>query len=99
MPTVPAAYAKHGESRSVPMNDVLTATLKAIRMNAVAEGWGFCSRTGTLCKSSRSAFEHAAQQAVLGPFHLLRFAAYLCESPGDVWQSAPLAQLDRASDF
>src|SRR5215831_12955318 len=31
--TVRAAYAKNGEARSVPMNDVLTATLKAIRMN------------------------------------------------------------------
>jgi len=60
MPTVPAAYAKNGESRSVPMNDVLTTTLKAIRMKAVAEGGVFCSRTSTLYKSFRSAFENAA---------------------------------------
>jgi integrase len=33
MITVRAAYAKSGESRSVPMNKVLTATLKAIRMS------------------------------------------------------------------
>ena len=30
--TVRAAYAKNGESRSVPMNEVLTATLQAVRM-------------------------------------------------------------------
>ena len=32
--TVRAVYAKNGESRSVPMNKVLTATLKAIRINS-----------------------------------------------------------------
>jgi len=38
--TVRAAYAKNGEARSVPMNDVLTATLKVIRMNAtVSKTW------------------------------------------------------------
>ena len=31
--TVQAAYAKNGESRSVPMNEVLTATLQTVRMN------------------------------------------------------------------
>jgi integrase len=36
--TVRAAYAKNGESRSVPMNDVLTATLTAVKMEASTEG-------------------------------------------------------------
>ena len=92
MPTVRAAYAKNGESRSVPMNDALTVILKAIRMNAVAEGWVFCSRTGTLSRSFRSAFENAAQQAGFGSFHLPRFAAYLCESPGESSVDLPTVQ-------
>src|SRR5262245_60758839 len=61
--TVRAAYAKNGEARSVPMNDVLTATLKAIRINATVDGVVFCNRNGTPYKSFRSAFERAVQKA------------------------------------
>jgi integrase len=42
--TVQAAYSKNGESRGVPMNAVLTATLRAIRINASDESPVFCSR-------------------------------------------------------
>jgi len=31
--TVRAAYAKNGESRSVPMNKILTTTLQAVRIS------------------------------------------------------------------
>ena len=34
---VRAAYVKNGESRSIPMNDVLTAALKAVKMDVSAE--------------------------------------------------------------
>jgi integrase len=45
--TVQAGYAKNGEARSVPMNQVLTATLKAVKLQGV-EGEGvFFSRQGT----------------------------------------------------
>jgi hypothetical protein len=39
--TVKTAYAKNGESRSVPMNEVLTTTLQAVRMDMSADGWRF----------------------------------------------------------
>ena len=57
--TVQAAYAKNGEARSVPMNDVLTVILKAIRINIAVDSWVFCNRHGILYKSFRSAFEKA----------------------------------------
>jgi hypothetical protein len=41
--TVPTTYAKNGESRCVPMNDVLTTTLKAVRMNTLADSGACCS--------------------------------------------------------
>jgi integrase len=86
--TVRAAYAKNGEARSVPMNDVLTATLKAIRMNATVDGVVFCSRNGTPYKSFRSAFERAVQKAGLidFTFHDLRhtFASRLVMSGVDL---------------
>jgi integrase len=33
--TVRVAHANHGESRSVPMNNILTETLRAIRINGL----------------------------------------------------------------
>ena len=65
--TVRAAYAKNGESRSVPMNDVLTATLKAVRMNALYD-LVFCSHKGTPYRSFRSAFEQAVRKAGIEDF-------------------------------
>lgn len=66
--TVRAAYAKNGESRSVPTNDVLTMTLKAVRMNERIEGFVFCSQKGTPYRSFRSAFEQAVCKAGLEDF-------------------------------
>src|SRR5215510_11805715 len=47
---------------------VLTATLKAIRMNAAVNGSVFCNRIGTPYKSFRSAFETAVQKAGVADF-------------------------------
>ena len=66
--TVRAAYAKNGEARSVPMNGVLTSTLKVIRMNAAVDGSVFCNRNGKPYKSFRSAFAKAVQRAELVDF-------------------------------
>ena len=86
--TVRAAYAKNGEARSIPMNDVLTIALKAIRMNATLDGVVFCSRNGTPYKSFRSAFEKAVQKGGLidFTFHDLRhtFASRLVMSGVDL---------------
>src|SRR5262245_25199538 len=56
------------------MNDVLTTTLKAVRMNTLADGLVFCSRKGTPYRSFRSAFELAVRKAGLEnfTFHDLR---------------------------
>lgn len=74
MITVKAAYAKNGESRSVPMNDVLTATLQKTRMNRIVTGLVFCNRNGMPYRSFRTAFEHAVRQADIMnlTFHDLR---------------------------
>lgn len=71
---VRAAYAKNGESRSVPMNEVLTATLKEVKINSPASVYVFCSRKNTPYRSFRSAFERAVRQAELTDltFHDLR---------------------------
>ena len=86
--TVRAGYAKNGEARSIPMNDVLTATLKAIRIDAAVNGLVFCSRNGTPYKSFRSAFEKAVEKARLVDFtfHDLRhtFASRLVMSGVDL---------------
>ena len=55
--TVRAAYAKNGESRSVPMNKVLTETLRAVRMTELATAHVFCILHGGPYRSFRSAFE------------------------------------------
>jgi integrase len=44
--TVQAAYAKNGESRSVPMKEVLTATLQTVRMSVSVDGSVFRTRKG-----------------------------------------------------
>jgi len=66
--TVRAAYAKNGESRSVPMNAVLTATLKTVRMTASDDGSVFCTPQGTPYRNFRTAFERAVQQAGMTDF-------------------------------
>ena len=66
--TVRAAYVKNGESRSVPMNEVLTATLHAVRMSMSADGPMLRTRTGTPYRSFRTAFTHAVRQAGMMDF-------------------------------
>ncbi len=56
------------------MNDVLTTTLKVVRMNTLADSLVFCSYKGTPYRSFRSAFELAGRKAGLEnfTFHDLR---------------------------
>ena len=79
--TVRAAYAKNGESRSVPMNEVLTATLGKVRIRAAAMGSVFLDWQGIPYKSIRTAFERAVLKAAIPncTFHSLRhtFASHL----------------------
>jgi len=86
--TVQAAYAKNGESRSVPMNEVLTATLQTVRMSTATDGPVFRTRTGEPYRSFRTAFTHAVRQAsrVDFTFHDLRhtFASRLVMSGVDL---------------
>ena len=66
--TVRAAYAKNGESRSVPMNEVLTATLQTVRMSTSADGPVFRTRTDEPYRSFCTAFIHAVHQASRADF-------------------------------
>jgi integrase len=68
--TVHATYAKNGESRRVPMNDVLTTTLKVVRMNTLADSPAFCSYKDIPYRSFCSAFELAGRKAGLENFTL-----------------------------
>jgi len=68
MITVRAGYVKNGESRSVPMNKVLTEALKAIRISGPSEGVVFCSRHETPYCSFRTAFEWAVRKAGITDF-------------------------------
>ena len=81
--TVRAAYVKNGESRSVPMNEVLTATLQTVRMSTSTDGPVFRTRTGEPYRSFRTAFTHAVRQAgmVDFTFHDLRHT-FASESVG-----------------
>jgi integrase len=86
--TVRAAYAKNGESRSIPMNDVLTTTLEEVRIQSTATGSVFCSRKGTPYRSFRTAFECAVRKGGIPDFtfHDLRhtFASRLVMSGVDL---------------
>lgn len=66
--TVRAGYAKNGEARSVPMNQVLTATLKTVKLQRVEGEEVFCNRQGTPYRSFRTAFERAVRQADIADF-------------------------------
>ena len=66
--TVRAAYAKHAESHSIPMNDVLTTTLKVVKMKAATEGPVFHTLHGGPYRNFRTAFEQAVQHAGLEDF-------------------------------
>jgi integrase len=87
--TVRAAYAKNGESRSVPMNAVLLSTLKAVRMTVHAIDMPvFCVPQGTPYKNFRTAFERAVMKASIADFtfHDLRhtFASRLVMNGADL---------------
>jgi integrase len=73
--TVWAASAKNGESRSVPMNDVVTGVLGALRLHSLPDSPVFCSSRGTPYRSFRGAFEHAVRKAGIADFtfHDLRY--------------------------
>jgi integrase len=66
--TVQAGYAKNGESRSVPMNQVLTAIMKAVKLQGAEGERVFCSRQGTPYRSFRTAFERAVRKAGIQDF-------------------------------
>jgi integrase len=68
MITVRAAYVKNGERRSVPMNNVLTETLKAIRIDGLSDGVIFRSQKGTPYRSFRTSFERAVKKAGITDF-------------------------------
>jgi integrase len=68
MITVRAGYAKNGESRSVPMNKILTETLKAIRIDGLFGGVIFRSQKGTPYRSFRTSFERAVKKAGITDF-------------------------------
>ncbi len=67
--TVHSAYAKNGERRSIPMNDVLHATLKEVRIKHSVRGPVFLNRAGTSYRSYRTAFENAVVKASITDFH------------------------------
>jgi len=83
-----AAYIKNSESRSVPMNEVLTATLQTVRMSTAADGPVFRTRTDEPYRSFCTAFIHAVHQASRADFtfHDLRhtFASWLVMSGVDL---------------
>jgi integrase len=66
--TVRIAYTKHSESRSVQMNNVLTETLRAVRMTALTMAHVFCTLHEGPYRSFRSAFERAVRKAGLVDF-------------------------------
>jgi integrase len=73
--TVRAGYVKNGESRTMPMNEVLTTTLKAVKLNSADGERVFCGRQGTPYRSFRTAFERAVRLAGVADFtfHDLRY--------------------------
>jgi integrase len=73
--TVKAAYVKNGESRSVPMNEVLIATLRACSMEvSTPHAPVFCYRPGVPFRGLHTAFTRAVRQAGIADvtFHDLR---------------------------
>jgi site-specific recombinase XerD len=86
--TVRAAYAKNGESRSVPMNKVLTETLQVIRINIPGTTQAFCNRKGMPYRSFRTVFERPVRRADIQDltFHDLRhtFASRLVMAKVDL---------------
>jgi integrase len=88
MITVRASYAKNGEARRVPMNQLLTDILKSVKLANNQYERVFCTRDGTPYRSFRSAFERAVQKAGTADFtfHDLRhtFASRLVTAGVDL---------------
>jgi integrase len=72
--SVRGGYAKNVESRTVPMNEVLTTTLKIVKLQSAEAEKVSYSRQGTPYHSFRTTFERAMWLARLadGAFHELR---------------------------
>jgi len=62
--TVLAAYAKNGETRTIPLNSVLTEALERLAVNAKRE-YVFVKRDGSPYRSIKSAFTTACKNANL----------------------------------
>ncbi len=60
--TVPAAYAKNGTSRTVPLNSVLRAALIEMKTEATSD-YVFVGRGGKALRSITNAFETACSEA------------------------------------
>lgn len=63
--TVRAEYAKNGESRSVPMNELLKRTLEEVR---ISEDAVLCNRNGKAYRSVRTALDTALRKAEVTDF-------------------------------
>jgi integrase len=63
--TVKAGYAKNGESRSIPMNEMLKRTLEAVK---ILDGAVFRNRTGKPYRSVRTAFDTAVKRSEINDF-------------------------------
>jgi integrase len=64
---VEAGYAKNGEARSLPMNEVLTQTLQAGKLNQ-STAPAFCNRKGQPYRDPDSAFATAIRRAGITDF-------------------------------
>jgi integrase len=62
--TVEAAYAKNGETETVPLNGLVLEALKRLRQQSRSE-FVFTSRTGQPFKSIRTIFDTARKRANL----------------------------------
>lgn len=80
MITVRAAYAQNGESRSLSTNNILTETLRAIRINGRSEEVFFCSKKVMPYRAFRLLFERAVQKVEIThfTFHDLRHTFASC---------------------
>jgi integrase len=65
---VRAGYAKIGEARSVPMNQLLTDILKSVKLANYQGDKDSCDRDGTPYRSCRPAFVRAVRKAEIADF-------------------------------
>jgi len=99
--TVQAAYAKNGETRTVPLNSTLRVALQELREHARG-AYVFAKRDGTPLRSIRTAFLHACTSAGLKDVtpHTLRhtFASRLAMEGVDLRTIQELGGLAEARD-